>query len=176
MGPPYWPVSLKDCPARLEYRSLEEGQRAVLPGGIILETMRANHPGRTLLYRITAGNKKIVYGLDCEMDGQVMEALAHFARDADLMICDAQYSPEDYPGHRGWGHSTWQDGVRLAKRCGAKRCVFPLCLGVRRQGFIKNGQGAETDICAWIFRKRADGYTGIGRKTGKYLDFPPFHV
>ncbi len=124
MGPPYWPVALGDCPAAVEYRGLGEGQRALLPGGIVLETMRANHPGNTLLYSITAGNKKIVYGLDCEMDGSVMNDLARFARNADLIICDAQYSPGDYGSHRGWGHSTWRDGVSLAERCLAKRVCF----------------------------------------------------
>jgi ribonuclease BN (tRNA processing enzyme) len=42
------------------------------------------------------------------------------ARDVDLMIYDSNYTEEEYPSHIGWGHSTWQQGVRLADAAGAK--------------------------------------------------------
>ena len=124
IGPPYWPVSLGDGAAEVAYRGLSEGSRLTLPGGIVLETLRAGHPGKTLLYSFTAGGKKIVSGLDCELNDPFEDRMASFAWGADLLICDAQYSPGDYASHRGWGHSTWRDGVRLAERCQAKRVCF----------------------------------------------------
>lgn len=124
MGPPYWPVALGTCPAKVEYVGISGGQRLALPNGFEVETVNANHPGSALLYSIMAGRRKIVYGLDCEMDDNTMDRLVRFAQGADLLICDAQYSPEDYESHRGWGHSTWRHGAALAERCGAKRTCF----------------------------------------------------
>ena len=40
------------------------------------------------------------------------------------MIFDASYLPEDYPAKRGWGHSTYMDGIALAEASGCKRMVF----------------------------------------------------
>src|SRR5437763_312311 len=50
------------------------------------------------------------------LDNNVLQ----LARDADLMIYDCNYTEEEYPAHVGWGHSTWQQGVRLASAAGAK--------------------------------------------------------
>lgn len=43
---------------------------------------------------------------------------------ADLLICDAQYSPEEYNAHKGWGHSTWREGAKLAEPCHIKHVWF----------------------------------------------------
>ncbi len=34
----------------------------------------------------------------------------------DLLVYDGMYENEVYPSHIGWGHSTWQEGCRLASR------------------------------------------------------------
>ena len=30
------------------------------------------------------------------------------------MIYDSSYTDDEYPRYKGWGHSTWQEGVRIA--------------------------------------------------------------
>ena len=42
------------------------------------------------------------------------------AAGVDLMIYDCNYTDDEWPAHRGWGHSTWQQGVRLAAAAKAK--------------------------------------------------------
>lgn len=116
-GPPYWPVRLLDCPAYAGSHGISDGEAVRLPGDITVRTVRANHPDGGVLYEITVGGKKIVYGLDCELDKEMEERLFPYADGADLLICDAQYSPEDYDHHRGWGHSAWTGWVKLAGRC-----------------------------------------------------------
>jgi ribonuclease BN (tRNA processing enzyme) len=47
------------------------------------------------------------------------------ARDADLLIQDAQYTPEEYdPHHVGWGHSTYLDALHVAQQANTKRLVL----------------------------------------------------
>ena len=55
------------------------------------------------------------------MTSRAQDAFAAFARGADLLAFDAQYRPDEYAAHRGWGHSTWADAVEAARRCGAAK-------------------------------------------------------
>jgi phosphoribosyl 1,2-cyclic phosphodiesterase len=43
---------------------------------------------------------------------------------ADLVIYDCTYTDEEFPDKVGWGHSTWQEGVRLCRAAGAKRLAI----------------------------------------------------
>jgi phosphoribosyl 1,2-cyclic phosphodiesterase len=43
---------------------------------------------------------------------------------ADLVIYDSTYTDGEFPGHVGWGHSTWQEGIRLVEKAGAKRLAI----------------------------------------------------
>jgi phosphoribosyl 1,2-cyclic phosphodiesterase len=43
---------------------------------------------------------------------------------ADIVIYDCMYTDEEYAkSYVGWGHSTWQEGVRMCKAAGAKKLV-----------------------------------------------------
>jgi ribonuclease BN (tRNA processing enzyme) len=46
------------------------------------------------------------------------------AKDADLLIIDSQYTPEELPDHAGWGHSSWQQGIETGIAAGAKKIVL----------------------------------------------------
>ena len=122
LGPPYWPVGLDDFPARVELRELVPGARLTLGDGIALSTLRGNHPGGSLLYRLEGGGKTLVYALDCEMDEDMSAALARFAQKADLLIWDAAFAAGDLK--KGWGHSTWQEGLALGRTAGVKRVLM----------------------------------------------------
>ena len=50
--------------------------------------------------------------------------LREFAKDADLLLYDTHFAPEEYDAHRGWGHSTWAEGVKVATDAGAKRLAM----------------------------------------------------
>ena len=122
LGPPYWPLGLDDFPARVEVRELAPGARLPLGDGVSVSTLRGNHPGNSLLYRLEGGGKTLVYALDCEMDENTRAALTRFARDADLLIWDATFAPGDLK--EGWGHSTWQEGLALGGAAGVKRILM----------------------------------------------------
>jgi ribonuclease BN (tRNA processing enzyme) len=56
------------------------------------------------------------------------ENVLHLARDADVFIYDAMYTDEEYHNPKspkiGWGHSTWQEGVKVAQEAGVKRLAI----------------------------------------------------
>lgn len=55
-----------------------------------------------------------------EMNQRVVD----FAKDADLVIFDAQYTAAEYPSKVGWGHSTVDDAIRIATQGNAKRLAL----------------------------------------------------
>ena len=122
LGPPYWPLGLEDFPARVEVRELAPGDRLTLGDGVTVSTLRGNHPGDSLLYRLEGGGKALVYALDCELDRDMSAALTAFTQDADLLIWDATFAPGELK--KGWGHSTWREGLALGGQAGVKRVLM----------------------------------------------------
>jgi CheY-like chemotaxis protein len=126
----YFPVELEQLPAQIQYRDLTEGTYDF--GGVRITTQFLNHPATTLGYRIQADGVVVVYMCDHEPfsptvwgDGAEpgrIESIVHdgdrrhaaFMKHADLLIHDAQYTPEEYPPKKNWGHSTYEYAVELA--------------------------------------------------------------
>jgi ribonuclease BN (tRNA processing enzyme) len=52
------------------------------------------------------------------------DKLLALARGADVFVYDAQYTPEEYGAKKGWGHSTYEEGARIAKAAGARQLVL----------------------------------------------------
>lgn len=120
MQQPFFPVTVEMVfRAQLEYQGFEAGDRLKL-NGVSVTAIEANHPGGNLAYRVEFKNKSVVYATDTEhgnndRDAQLME----FSRGADVLIYDAMYTEDEYLGRSGspkigWGHSTWQNAVKLA--------------------------------------------------------------
>ena len=122
LGSPYWPLGLDDFQANVQVRELTAGAELSLGDGIALSTLRGNHPGNSLLYRLEAGGKTLVYALDCEMDGDMRSGLTRFALNADLLIWDATFTTGDLI--KGWGHSTWQEGLALGRDADVKQVLM----------------------------------------------------
>ncbi len=130
MDSDYFPVLLTDMRSTLKFVELSE---PVQIGPITVRFNHLNHPGIAIGFRITAGARVIVYLSDHEcfsrMYGEEAGAaedkrIAEFARGADLLICEAQYTVEEYKLKKGWGHSTFDDAVRLAGETGAKQLAI----------------------------------------------------
>lgn len=124
MARPYYPIALCQAAARREFRELGEGPFHGVDDVTILP-FPLNHPQGANGYRIECGNAVLVYASDYEPgDEGLDEALLRYARDADVLICDAQFTPKEYEARRGWGHGTWLAATALARRAGAKRLVL----------------------------------------------------
>ncbi|MGI9553168.1 MAG: MBL fold metallo-hydrolase [Aurantibacter sp.] len=62
-----------------------------------------------------------VYCTDVEHGETLDQKVIEFAKDADLLIHEAQYTPEELPKFRGWGHSSWEQAIEVAELAGVKR-------------------------------------------------------
>jgi ribonuclease BN (tRNA processing enzyme) len=67
----------------------------------------------------------IVYSPDREHGNERLDrVMADGCRGAGVLVIDSQYTPEEYETHRGWGHSTWLEGIQVARAAGVKKLVL----------------------------------------------------
>jgi len=118
MSPPLWPVGPASLPAPPCFRELPA---SLALGPVRVTTMEGVHPGGVTLFRLEGGGKSVVYAADCALTDELAPALTAFARDCDLLLCDGQYSDEEWPAKSAFGHSRWTAAAALGRACGAKR-------------------------------------------------------
>ena len=128
MVDPYFPIGLGAFNARLRFVNLQDGGIARL-GNATVRAAELNHPGGAQGFRIECGGKTLVYATDFEHGSAADDLLLEFARDADLLIFDAQYLPAEYDAEgaasrKGWGHSTWAVGTALALKANVGRIAL----------------------------------------------------
>ncbi len=125
MAPPFFPISPGTFRAQIAYHDFMAGDTLELGDGITVRTAPLNHPDRATGYRINYKGRSVCYITDTEhpSDGHDQNILGLIAG-ADLVIYDASYTDESYPRFQGWGHSTWQEGVRLCQLAGVKRLAL----------------------------------------------------
>lgn len=139
----YFPVQLHELKARIKFVPIrEEGEMEIF--GAHVRTMYVNHPGFTVAYRLEYGGKVLVYVSDNEPydraaaaslvnfesivkekfnthRGDPNERVFKFCEDADVLIHDATYTPEEYIDRVGWGHSHYLFTLRVAAEADVKR-------------------------------------------------------
>ena len=136
----YFPVELSELPAKIAYRHLAEG--AFDFHGVGVSTHALHHPAATLGYRIESDGVTVAYLADHEPFSDVLwrpgaepgkvESILHegdrrhaeFMHNADLVIHDAQYTPEEMPEKKHWGHSSYEYAVELAGAAGVRQLAL----------------------------------------------------
>ncbi len=121
MKPPLWPIGPELLPARLDYHTIT-GPFAL--GGVTVDIISGEHPGGVTLFRLSGGGKTVVYMTDCTLKGEALAAAEDFAKGCDLLLCDGQYSAEEWPRYDGFGHSSWDAAAKLGADCGAARTMI----------------------------------------------------
>ncbi|MFI5311962.1 MAG: MBL fold metallo-hydrolase [Gemmatimonadales bacterium] len=134
MSPVVFPVTFEELDATIDFRSVAEGERCN-GTGYEVTAMEVRHPGGALAYRFVEPRTKpaaLVYVSDNEL-GQWdkygtptgwRERFVDFVRGAKVLVHDTTYTTEEYDHHRGWGHSTYRDGVELALQAGVSTLVL----------------------------------------------------
>ena len=120
-APPFWPLKLGQLESHPELLPMPQSLRR---GDLTVETMPGSHPGGCLMFRIRCHGKSLVYATDFEHGEEASARLSDFARDADLLLYDAQYAECEYEACRGFGHSTARKGVAIMERSGVKRLLL----------------------------------------------------
>ena len=119
MAPPIFPITPQQFNAEIHYHDFTAGEdlrtSRWLDAGITIKTLALNHPDRATGYRIEYRGKSLCYITDIEHTvGMLNTELAEFVRGASCMIYDSTYCDEEFSRYVGWGHSTWQQAVRIA--------------------------------------------------------------
>jgi len=133
MSPAVFPVTFEELQARIEFRELSEGHRAV--NGYEVRAFPVRHPGGALGYRIAEGRDgapALVYISDNELGpgatydtrGSWRADLVDFVRGARVLVHDTTYTAQEYEQHRGWGHSTYEEAIELALDAGVGTLVL----------------------------------------------------
>lgn len=126
---PNFPVPLQIMGAEMSFCDIEVGEDVYLESGIVVKNALLNHPGEAVGYRVSYGGHAVAYITDTEhYPDRLDEEVLWLCRDADVMIYDATYTDEEYHSEKfskvGWGHSTWQEAVKVAKAANVRKLVI----------------------------------------------------
>ncbi len=119
---PLSPIEIRDLPARVAFDEVpSDGWRV---GEFEVRAALVAHRGPTLGYRIEQSEASLCYlpdhepGLGANLSSMPAAWISGLglARGATALIHDSQYTDQEYPARRGWGHSSLSDTLAFAQR------------------------------------------------------------
>ncbi len=115
----YFPVPLEKMGARFSFEYMKEEE--LTWKGKQVKVAKHRHPGDAYSFRFDLENgKSFVFCTDIEHGQSISPQIVELAKEADVLIHDAQYTEEELLERRGWGHSSWEQAVEVAQRAGVK--------------------------------------------------------
>ncbi|MDX1402612.1 MAG: MBL fold metallo-hydrolase [Kiloniellales bacterium] len=125
MAAPIFPVPPKIFSARMIYKDFTAGETLTFGESVTVKTAPLNHPNGATGYRIEFNEKSICYVTDTEhLPGRPDQKILDLISGADLLIYDCSYTDEEFPRFVNWGHSTWQEGLRLCDAAGVGKLII----------------------------------------------------
>lgn len=130
LSPPLFPVRIRDFSSELIIHEINRGEFHI--GEIKITSDYVCHPSPTLGYRIEAQGKVFTYISDHDpgfgdlgkLKDPAWTSGYSLAEHADLLIHDAQFTPEEYERNTGWGHSSYELAINFAEMCQAKKLLL----------------------------------------------------
>jgi phosphoribosyl 1,2-cyclic phosphodiesterase len=118
MQPPYFPVSLDSLEGLVTFVEIRPDLKLEILPKIFLHTIRLNHPGDALGYRLDSPEGSVCIITDHEHSNEgLSESVVEFVHKATILIHDAQYTPDEKRGAKsGWGHSSWEEAALTARK------------------------------------------------------------
>ena len=125
MANPMFPVPIEAMQAELTFEDFRAGDSFKLGKDVTIKTEPLNHPNGATGYRIEFSGKSLCYVTDTEHEpGTIDENILRLIEGADLVIYDSTYTEEEFPARIGWGHSTWNEGIKLCRKANVKRMAI----------------------------------------------------
>jgi ribonuclease BN (tRNA processing enzyme) len=126
MRPPYFPISIEQLLGDVSFCDIEHGELTIGSARVIVR--QVPHVGATNGYRVEWGGASVAYVSDhqepkdrpCHVDGAVLE----LCEGVDLLIHDAQYTPDEFAARTDWGHCTVRYAVEVAAQAGARQLAL----------------------------------------------------
>ena len=163
MRSPWFPARLDVCRANLISHDFTSGELLHPRDGITIRTGSLNHPDGCIGYRVEWGGRVVALISDTEHDpGKLDPVVLDLIRDADLVIYDCTYTEEEMPRRYGFGHSTWQQGVKLCKAAGSRGLAL----------FHHDPPRTDTELEV-LEHKASSAFAGaFAARDGQTLNFP----
>lgn len=121
----YLPFTLEDLHADLLIKEVHDGEMFIVGNSTSILAKRLPHPGGVFGYRVNCQGKATVYATDVNHPpGDPAPCVIELAQDADLLIHDAQFTPEEKRERQGWGHSSWMEAIEVAQRANVRRLAL----------------------------------------------------
>ncbi len=126
MTHPYFPVAFDLLAAKRDFSTLAGSPTHKLCNGwLTVHPFPLNHPQGATGYRLESNGAVIVHACDHEHGDPTLDrVIRDHAQGADVLVYDAQFTPQEYELKKGWGHSTWLEGVKVARDAGVKQLVL----------------------------------------------------
>ena len=119
----YFPVELDAMGAQFSFKNLGDDETI---RGVHISAIPQYHkfPGGSYGLRIEDDAETLVVCTDLEHINGIDQSIVSFARNADLLVHDGQYTAEEYKRFKGWGHSCWEHAVEVAIQANVKKLVI----------------------------------------------------
>jgi len=124
MKHPFFPIEFPELNSKITFHTIESSPLEI--AGCTVSPLSLKHPQEVLGYRIEDNGKSVVYSSDTEYTyGEDTSAFIEAIRDSELLMYDAQYTPEEYEsGKIGWGHSTYEAAAKIARKANIKTLIL----------------------------------------------------
>ncbi len=134
----YFPIRIAELKSDLTFNEISDRSTVTLDNCTII-AKKLNHPVDCLGYKLTYNNKTFIYLGDNEpyynvyddddedvetMIKEMNNDLIEFVRDADVLVTDAQYTPQEYESKVGWGHSSTHHVTNMAIKANVKHLIY----------------------------------------------------
>ena len=123
MGGDFFPIELQDMGAQFNFLALE-GKVVQHSSGMSVKARLHNHPGGAYSFRIERNGKVLVVVTDIEHGDKLDEGTIRLAQDADLLIHEAQYTKLELASRKGWGHSSYEQAIKVAHQANVKQLIM----------------------------------------------------
>jgi phosphoribosyl 1,2-cyclic phosphodiesterase len=127
-GDGFFPIKFNDLKADIQY--LDRLNRGPLEiDGVVIDSIPLQHPQGGYGFRFHEGKKTLIFITDNELTEEAWSSrhpddYIRFCEDADILIHDAQYTPEERRNRTGWGHSDYAATLDLALKAHVRRLIL----------------------------------------------------
>ncbi|MGI9390549.1 MAG: MBL fold metallo-hydrolase [Boseongicola sp.] len=123
--PPWSPIVPDIYLADLAFRDFHVGDDLQPHPDIVIKTTKLEHPGGAVGYRIEWAGRTVAIVTDTEhQPGVLNQSVLRLIENCDFLLYDSMFSDAEMEKFRGFGHSTWEHAIRLAREAGARKIGF----------------------------------------------------